>query len=68
MTPSALDRLSHEADEVIRMAQDLQSRGFHAEAMFFAAIAAGRLQAIRALERLRDVADSATSPPAGVIR
>jgi hypothetical protein len=54
-TTSAIDKLMHEADEIIRMAEELSNRGYGAEAAFFAVIAAGRLQAIRALERLRDV-------------
>jgi hypothetical protein len=47
-------KLMRETGEIIRMAEDLSRRGHRAEAAFFAAIAAGHLQAIRALERLRD--------------
>jgi hypothetical protein len=48
------EALEQEATAIIEMAQDLQARGLHAEAIAFACAAAQRLQAVRALQRIRD--------------
>jgi len=48
----ACAKLLQEADKILSMAEDLRNRGFAAEAMAFALIAAQRLQAIRALEKM----------------
>lgn len=43
-----------EADEILAMAEDLRNRGFASEAVMFALIAAQRLKAIRALEKMHN--------------
>jgi len=55
-TTPAIDKLTRNVGEIIEMAADLQHRGFMFEAATFAMMAAQRLQAVRALQRLHDAA------------
>ena len=55
-TSPAYAKLMREAVEISVMAEDLRNRGFAAEAATFALIAAQRLQAIRALEEIAEIA------------
>jgi hypothetical protein len=52
----AREKLMRETDRILAMAEDLGNRGFAAEAATFALIAAQRLQAIRALEEIAEIA------------
>ncbi len=58
MTTPATDRLLRQVDEILNMAQDLQRRGFAAEAVAYPLIAARHLQAVRALQYHRGEPDA----------